>query len=53
MADDGRRPYEPPAIIKVKLAAEEMAVSGCKSTMVAANVCRNPQGVITPRVQGS
>jgi hypothetical protein len=42
---DPRRPaareaYEPPLIRKVKLVPGEIAVAGCKSTMVITNVCR-------------
>ena len=36
-----REPYEPPGIRKVKLVADEVAVTGCKSNMVTPSVCRN------------
>jgi hypothetical protein len=36
-----KEPYEPPAVRKVKLVPDEVAVTGCKSNMVAATVCRN------------
>lgn len=41
-----KEPYEPPRIRKVRLAADELAVTGCKSTPVGGNpnVCR--RGVV-------
>jgi hypothetical protein len=36
-----REPYEPPAVRKVKLVPDEVAVTGCKSNMIGLNVCRN------------
>jgi hypothetical protein len=35
-----RQPYEPPVVRKVKLVPGEIAVAGCKSTQVSANLCR-------------
>jgi hypothetical protein len=35
-----RKPYEPPLVRKVKLVPGEVAVAGCKSTQVSANLCR-------------
>jgi hypothetical protein len=37
---DGRKPYEPPRIRKIRLAADELAVAHCKSTQVAPLVCK-------------
>jgi hypothetical protein len=36
-----REPYEPPTVRKVKLVPDEVAVTGCKSNIIALNVCRN------------
>jgi hypothetical protein len=36
-----REPYEAPAVRKVKLVPDEIAVTGCKSNIIALNVCRN------------
>jgi hypothetical protein len=36
-----REPYEPPVVRKVKLVPDEVAVTGCKSNMIAPTVCRN------------
>ncbi len=36
-----REPYEPPAVRKVKLVPDEVAVTGCKSNMIAPTVCHN------------
>ena len=49
-----REPYEPPRVRKVKLAGDELAVSGCKSTPVGGNrtVCRRGS-VVTNRNIGS
>jgi hypothetical protein len=49
-----REPYEPPRVRKVKLAGDELAVSGCKSTPVGGNraVCRRGN-VVTNRNIGS
>ena len=49
-----REPYEPPRVRKVKLAGDELAVSGCKSTPVGGStiVCRRG-GVVTNRNIGS
>ncbi len=49
-----REPYEPPKVRKVKLAGDELAVAGCKSTPVGGsrNVCRRG-GVVTNRSIGS
>jgi hypothetical protein len=35
-----RQPYEPPLVRKVKLVPGEVAVAGCKSVRVTANLCR-------------
>ena len=35
-----REPYEPPMVRKVKLVPDEIAVTGCKSNMIAPTVCR-------------
>lgn len=35
-----RQPYEPPVVRKVKLVAGEVAVAGCKSVRITANLCR-------------
>jgi hypothetical protein len=35
-----REPYEAPTVRKVKLVPDEVAVTGCKSNMVGATVCR-------------
>ena len=45
-------PYEPPRIRKVKLAADELAVAGCKSQMVGTEVCLRG-GVLVNRFKGS
>lgn len=45
-------PYEPPRIRKVKLAADELAVAGCKSQMVGTEVCLRG-GVLVNRFRGS
>ncbi len=45
-----RRPYEPPLVRKVKLVAGEVAVAGCKSTMVFTNVCRRGATLISRTV---
>jgi hypothetical protein len=49
-----RAPYEPPRVRKVKLAADELAVSGCKSQSVGGStvVCRRGT-VVTNRNIGS
>ena len=47
-----KRPYESPRIRKVKLAAEELAVAGCKSQMVGTEVCLRG-GVLVNRFRGS
>jgi hypothetical protein len=49
-----REPYEPPRVRKVKLAGDELAVSGCKSTPVGGStqVCRRGS-VVTNRNIGS
>lgn len=47
-----RLPYEPPRIRKVKLAADELAVAGCKSQMVGTEVCLRG-GVLVNRFRGS
>jgi len=39
-----KQTYEPPAIRKVKLVPDEMAVTHCKSVQIAPDVCR--RGVI-------
>jgi hypothetical protein len=44
--------YEPPRIRKVKLAADELAVAGCKSQMVGTEVCLRG-GVLVNRFRGS
>jgi hypothetical protein len=36
----GREPYETPLVRKVKLVPGEVAVAGCKSVRVTANLCR-------------
>jgi len=47
-----KKPYEPPRVRKIKLVPGEMAVSNCKSTQVAPNVCK--KGVtITVKAIGS
>jgi hypothetical protein len=53
-ARPSREPYEPPRVRKVKLAGDELAVSGCKSTPVGGNrsVCRRGN-VVTNRNIGS
>jgi hypothetical protein len=35
-----RAPYERPVVRKVKLVPGEVAVAGCKSVAVTANLCR-------------
>ena len=35
-----REAYEPPLVRKVKLVAGEIAVAGCKSTMVGPSTCK-------------
>jgi hypothetical protein len=49
-----RESYEPPRILRVKLVADEIAVTNCKSTQVAPGVlvCRNG-GVFTNKTIGS
>jgi hypothetical protein len=51
----GKKPYEPPRIVRVKLAADEMAVANCKSVRVGpagSNVCNNG-GVLVNKTIGS
>jgi hypothetical protein len=45
-----RQPYQPPLVRKVKLVAGEVAVAGCKSTMVFTNVCRRGATLISRTV---
>jgi hypothetical protein len=47
-----KRAYESPRIRKVKLAADELAVAGCKSQMVGTEVCLRG-GVLVNRFRGS
>jgi hypothetical protein len=47
-----RQPYEPPRVRRVKLVPDEVAVAGCKSNMVGAQVCRRG-GVLVNRFRGS
>ncbi len=49
-----KQPYEPPRIRRVQLVADELAVTGCKSTPVGGNpnVCRRG-GVLVNRTIGS
>jgi hypothetical protein len=49
-----KEPYEAPRVRKVKLAGDELAVSGCKSQAVGGSrsVCRRG-GVVTNRDIGS
>jgi hypothetical protein len=47
-----KRLYESPRIRKVKLAADELAVAGCKSQMVGTEVCLRG-GVLVNRFRGS
>lgn len=47
-----KRTYESPRIRKVKLAADELAVAGCKSQMVGTEVCLRG-GVLVNRFRGS
>ena len=53
-ARPAREPYEPPRLRKVKLAGDELAVSGCKATSVGGSpiICRRG-GVVTNRNIGS
>lgn len=45
-----RLPYQPPLVRKVKLVAGEVAVAGCKSTMVTPTVCRRGATLISRTV---
>jgi hypothetical protein len=45
-----RRPYEPPAVYRIRIAGDEMAVAGCKTSSAAAgpnpptcqkSICKN------------
>jgi hypothetical protein len=47
-----REPYEPPRVRKVKLAGDELAVAGCKSTPVGGSriVCRRGSVVINRNI---
>jgi hypothetical protein len=47
-----RQPYEPPRVRRIKLVPDEVAVAGCKSNMVGAQVCRRG-GVLVNRFRGS
>lgn len=49
-----KEPYEPPRIRRVTLVADELAVTGCKSTPVGGNpnICRRG-GVLVNRTIGS
>jgi len=51
-ADRRRNAYEAPDVRKVKLSGEEMASTGCKSTMVGVEVC-NYGSLFVNRLQGS
>lgn len=33
--DQKKRPYEPPAIFRIRIAGDEMAVAGCKTATAA------------------
>jgi hypothetical protein len=46
-------PYEPPRVRKVKLVPDELAVSGCKSTMITTELCRRGPGQVVSRFRGS
>jgi hypothetical protein len=37
---EGKKPYAPPRIRKIRLAADELAVAHCKSTQVVVNICK-------------
>ena len=52
--EPARQPYEPPQVRRVKLEADELAVSGCKSESVGGSevVCRRGV-VIVNRTLGS
>lgn len=46
-------PYEPPRLRKVKLVPDELAVAGCKSTMITPELCRRGPGQVVSRFRGS
>jgi hypothetical protein len=49
----GLRAYEPPKVRKVKLVPDELAVAGCKSTMITSTLCRRGPGQAVSRFRGS
>lgn len=46
-------PYEAPRVRKVKLVPDELAVAGCKSTMITPTLCRRGPGQVVSRFRGS
>lgn len=47
-----KKPYEPPQVYRVVITPEELATTGCKSTIIGEDVCNNGS-VLVNRQYGS
>jgi hypothetical protein len=45
-----KKTYEPPRIVRIKLASGELAVAHCKSAQVAPDVCKKGVGLFNKTI---